>query len=81
MPAYYSTGKKITGPHELFNDPFGDALDYKRKRITGDFRAAPLSDSEKKSVLNNYVGLPNSPIGRWEMVSVNSGGSAMHVIL
>ncbi|KAI5585368.1 hypothetical protein POPTR_006G160800v4 [Populus trichocarpa] len=73
--------KKILGPHELFNDPFGDALDYKRKKITDDFGTAPLSDFEKPSVLPNYVGLPNEPKGRWELVTVNSGVSAMHAIL
>ncbi|KAL9362516.1 hypothetical protein Peur_045301 [Populus x canadensis] len=73
--------KKILGPHELFNDPFGDALDYKRKKITDDFGTAPLSDFEKPSVLPNYVGLPNEPKGRWELVAVNSGVSAMHAIL
>ncbi|KAL3586285.1 hypothetical protein D5086_013152 [Populus alba] len=73
--------KKILGPHELFNDPFGDALDFKRKKITDDFGTAPLSDSEKPSVRPNYVGLPNEPKGRWELVAVNSGVSAMHAIL
>ena len=73
--------KKILGPYELFNDPFGDALDYKRKKITDDFGTAPISDSEKTSVLPNYVVLPNEPKGRRELVAVNSGGSAMHAIL
>ncbi|KAJ6905449.1 hypothetical protein NC652_023260 [Populus alba x Populus x berolinensis] len=73
--------KKILGPYELFNDPFGDALDYKRKKITDDFGTAPISDSEKTSVLPNYVGLPNEPKGRRELVAVNSGGSAMHATL
>lgn len=73
--------KKILGPHELFDDSFGDALGYKKKKITDDFRTAPLSDSEKTCVLPNYVGLPNEPKGRRELVAVNSGGSAMHAIL
>ena len=71
---------KILGPHELFNDPFGDAQDYRRKRIDNDFGTEPLPKSDIPS-LPNFFGLPNEPKGSWELVSVNSGVSAMHSIL
>ncbi|KAB5514323.1 hypothetical protein DKX38_028229 [Salix brachista] len=71
---------KILGPHELFNDPFGDAQDYRRKRIDNDFGTEPLPKSAIPS-LPNFLGLPNEPKGSWELVSVNSGVSAMHSIL
>jgi hypothetical protein len=72
--------KKILGPHELFNDPFGDAQDYRRKRIDNDFGTEPLPKSDIPS-LPDFFGLPNEPKGSWELVSMNSGVSAMHSIL
>uniref|UniRef100_A0A6N2KNI2 Galactose oxidase-like Early set domain-containing protein n=1 Tax=Salix viminalis TaxID=40686 RepID=A0A6N2KNI2_SALVM len=71
---------KILGPHELFNNPFGDAQDYRRKRIDNDFGTEPLPKSAVPS-LPSFFGLPNEPKGSWELVSVNSGVSAMHSIL
>lgn len=71
---------KILGPHELFNNPFGDAQDYRKKRIDNDFGTEPLPKSAIPS-LPSFLGLPNEPKGSWELVSVNSGVSAMHSIL
>ncbi|CAK7337449.1 unnamed protein product [Dovyalis caffra] len=73
--------KMILGPHELFNNPFGDSHDYQRKRIADDFGTQPLSDSDKNSAVSNYFNPPNYGKGIWELVSVNSGVSAMHAIL
>jgi hypothetical protein len=72
--------KKILGPHELFNNPFGDAQDYLRKKIDNDFGTQPLPKSANPSH-PSFFGLPNEPKGSWELVSVNSGVSAMHAIL
>ncbi|KAJ8751056.1 hypothetical protein K2173_016237 [Erythroxylum novogranatense] len=81
---------KILGPHELFGDPFGNPFDYKEKRIPDD-RDIPIDMSPKdgfeflpvegNQVGADQVGKEKKYRGRWELVSSNSGVSAMHSIL
>ncbi|EEF48214.1 Galactose oxidase precursor, putative [Ricinus communis] len=80
--------KHVLGPHELFGDPFGNPFDYKNSRIPDDFGtpilvgeivAAPGKPSNADTPSNSPVDLGYK--GDWELVSQNSGVSAMHAIL
>ncbi|KAJ4838551.1 glyoxal oxidase 1 [Turnera subulata] len=77
--------KHVLGPHELFGNPYGNPNDYKSKHIPDDYGTLPLTkfdqvEVQAKQVDAIPVAATNSD-GSWELVSLNSGVSAMHTIL
>ncbi|KAJ9167845.1 hypothetical protein P3X46_019436 [Hevea brasiliensis] len=82
--------KHILGPHELFGNPFGNPEDYKKVKVPDDF-GTPINNGEDVAVpvpTKRQRGSADTPNwaalgykGAWELVSQNSGVSAMHAIL
>ncbi|KAF2303951.1 hypothetical protein GH714_024931 [Hevea brasiliensis] len=82
--------KHILGPHELFGNPFGNPEDYKKVKVPDDF-GTPINNGEDVAVpvpTKRQRGSADTPNwaalgykGAWELVSQNSGISAMHAIL
>ncbi|KAJ4839886.1 hypothetical protein Tsubulata_003194, partial [Turnera subulata] len=75
--------KHLLGPHELFGNPYGNPNDYKEEHIPDDYGTLPLSKSDQIDAKPaEYLPVANTRSdGSWELVSLNSGVSAMHTIL